>query len=143
MTPDDLSARRSAAEAVARDAGRLASSYLAGPSTLAFALKGPQDVVTVADAAVEALIVRSLRSSFPARFHWRRGRRSGRRHVVGNRSDRRHGEFRARTAALVRVHRVRGVGAHRDRGDLRPERRSVVFDADGGRAHGATARPSA
>jgi myo-inositol-1(or 4)-monophosphatase len=64
MTPDDLSARHGAAEAAARDAGRLASRYLAEPGTLAVALKGPQDIVTAADRAVEEMIVRSLRSSF-------------------------------------------------------------------------------
>ena len=65
MTPAELSARQGVAEAAARDAGRLASSYLADPGTLAFALKGPQDVVTDADRAVEEVIVRNLRSSFP------------------------------------------------------------------------------
>jgi myo-inositol-1(or 4)-monophosphatase len=66
MTPGELSSRHTAAEAAARDAGRLASSYLADPSSLAFALKGPQDVATAADRAVEEMIVSILRSSFPS-----------------------------------------------------------------------------
>ncbi len=64
MTPDEISARQRAAETVARDAGRLACSYLASPRSLDVALKGPQDVVTAADAAVEGSIVASLRSAF-------------------------------------------------------------------------------
>ena len=65
MTPDELSARQRAAETVAREAGRLASSYLADPGKLAFALKGPQDIVTAADGAVEQLVVERLRATFP------------------------------------------------------------------------------
>jgi myo-inositol-1(or 4)-monophosphatase len=64
MAPDDLAARQKAAEAAAREAGRLASNYLADPSSLVAVLKGPQDVVTAADIVVEEMIVRSLRSSF-------------------------------------------------------------------------------
>jgi len=65
MTPTELSARQRAAESVARDAGRLACSYLANPRSLKVALKGPQDVVTEADAAVEHSIVAALGAAFP------------------------------------------------------------------------------
>ena len=65
MTPDELSARHRAADAVAREAGDLAQSYLAGAHPLAVELKGPQDVVTAADDAVERMIVDELRSWFP------------------------------------------------------------------------------
>lgn len=65
MTPGQLSARQYAAETVARNAGRLASSYLADPRKLERALKGPQDVVTAADSAVERMIVQTLAAAFP------------------------------------------------------------------------------
>ena len=65
MTPDELSARHRAGDAVAREAGELAQSYLTGAHPLALELKGPQDVVTAADGAVERMIVDELRSRFP------------------------------------------------------------------------------
>ncbi|MEP7181450.1 MAG: inositol monophosphatase family protein [Betaproteobacteria bacterium] len=54
-----------AAEAVAREAGRLAGSHLVDPSLLDVRLKGPQDLVTAADGAVERMIVATLRAAFP------------------------------------------------------------------------------
>jgi len=65
MTPSQLVARQGAAEAVARDAGRLARGFLEDPDRLAVTLKGPQDVVTAADGAVERMIVAALRADFP------------------------------------------------------------------------------
>lgn len=65
MTPGELTARQQVAEAVARDAGRLAASYVAQAGTLAVALKGPQDFVTDADAVVERSIVAALAAAFP------------------------------------------------------------------------------
>ncbi len=65
MNPPELAQRLRAAEAVARDAGRLATRYLADPDTLAARLKGAQDVLTAADGAVERLIVATLRAAFP------------------------------------------------------------------------------
>ena len=65
MTPSELSARQRAAETVARDAGRLACDFLAGPGDLRVGLKGPQDVVTDADGAVERSIVAALHAAFP------------------------------------------------------------------------------
>ena len=65
MTPDALSARQRAAESVARDAGRLAIAFAADPHGLQIALKGPQDVVTMADGQVERSIVAALRAAFP------------------------------------------------------------------------------
>lgn len=65
MNTSEISARRLAAEAVARDAGRLAASFLADPATLDVRRKGPQDVVTAADGAVERMIVATLRAAFP------------------------------------------------------------------------------
>jgi myo-inositol-1(or 4)-monophosphatase len=65
MISNELSARQRAAEIVARDAGRLARSYLAEPRALTVGLKGPQDVVTEADAAVERAIVAALGTAFP------------------------------------------------------------------------------
>ena len=65
MSPNELAARQHAAETVARDAGSLARGYLADPRALNVALKGPQDVVTEADGAVERMIVAALHSIFP------------------------------------------------------------------------------
>ena len=65
MNPDELSARHRAAEIVAREAGDLARSYLDGAHALDVARKGPQDVVTTADGAVERMIVAALYSQFP------------------------------------------------------------------------------
>jgi myo-inositol-1(or 4)-monophosphatase len=65
MNSRELSLRQQAAETVARDAGRLARSYLDDARALEVSLKGPQDVVTAADGAVERRIVAALRSAFP------------------------------------------------------------------------------
>ena len=65
MNALQIAQRRSAAEAVARDAGRLALRYLADPGALDVRVKGPQDVLTAADGAVERLIVATLRAAFP------------------------------------------------------------------------------
>ena len=65
MSPSEISVRRRAAESAARDAGRLAESFLADPGALDVRLKGPQDIVTAADGAVERRIVTALRAAFP------------------------------------------------------------------------------
>lgn len=65
MTSPQLSARLRAAESVARDAGRLAQSYHVDRAALEVRYKGPQDVLTAADGAVERMIVTTLRSAFP------------------------------------------------------------------------------
>ena len=65
MNPPQLAARLRAAEAVAREAGRLAASYLVDPRMLDVRRKGPQDVLTTADGAVERMIVAALRAAFP------------------------------------------------------------------------------
>jgi len=65
VTPSELATRQRAAEAVARDAGQLARRYLDDPGALNVAFKGPQDVVTAADGAVERMIVAALRAHFP------------------------------------------------------------------------------
>jgi len=65
VSPNEFVARQRAAETVARDAGRLARSYLDDARALEVTLKGPQDVVTAADGAVERMIVAALRTDFP------------------------------------------------------------------------------
>lgn len=65
MTAFKLADRLHAARAVARDAGRLAQRYLADPASLDIRLKGPQDLLTAADGAVECLIVETLRRAYP------------------------------------------------------------------------------
>ena len=62
---DALAGRLLAAQAIAREAGRLALRFLAAPETLDIQLKGPQDFVTAADRAVEALIAGRLAAAFP------------------------------------------------------------------------------
>ena len=65
VTAEQLAERLRAAQSVARDAGRLAQRYLADPDLLDVKLKGPQDVLTAADGAVENLMVATLRAAFP------------------------------------------------------------------------------
>jgi myo-inositol-1(or 4)-monophosphatase len=60
-----LAARLETAQSVAREAGRLATRFLADRSNLGIELKGPQDFVTKADRAVEELIIRHLSAAFP------------------------------------------------------------------------------
>jgi len=64
MAPDELARRQRAAEAAARDAGGLAFRYQSDLRALDVHSKGPQDVVTAADAAVERAIVSALRTEF-------------------------------------------------------------------------------
>ena len=60
LTSAQLAERLRSAAATAVAAGQLARSYLAEPSRLDVALKGPQDVLTAADGAVERMIVARL-----------------------------------------------------------------------------------
>ncbi|MEM1073628.1 MAG: inositol monophosphatase [Pseudomonadota bacterium] len=57
--------RRNSAEAFARAGGALALSYFRDVADLAVEDKGPQDFVTEADKAVEALIREKIEASFP------------------------------------------------------------------------------
>ena len=61
----DLDMRLAAAAAVAREAGRLARRYFERRSDLTVEVKGPQDLVSVADRAVEDLIRSRLATLFP------------------------------------------------------------------------------
>ncbi len=65
LTSKELRSRFDAARSVAAEAGRLALSFLAEPQRLQIASKGPQDIVTAADLAVERLIVQNLTRMFP------------------------------------------------------------------------------
>ena len=65
LTSNELKSRFDAARSVAAEAGRLALRFLAEPRRLQIASKGPQDIVTAADLAVERLIVQSLTRMFP------------------------------------------------------------------------------
>jgi len=64
MTEKDCNRRFYAARKLVRKAGCLALRYF-GQSDLHFDLKGKQDVVTEADRAVEALLVKGLHHVFP------------------------------------------------------------------------------
>jgi myo-inositol-1(or 4)-monophosphatase len=60
-----LAARYHAMVGIARAAGDLQRRYFADRATLATSFKGPQDYLTVADGAVERLVVASLQGAFP------------------------------------------------------------------------------
>lgn len=65
MTSAELKSRFAAAQVVAAEAGRLARGFLAASRRLEIVSKGPQDVVTEADLAVERHIVQKLKGLFP------------------------------------------------------------------------------
>jgi myo-inositol-1(or 4)-monophosphatase len=60
-----LASRLLAAQAIAREAGQLATRLRADLDKLDVRRKGPQDFVTVADGAAEKLIAERLRGAFP------------------------------------------------------------------------------
>ena len=65
MTDRDLDLRLLTARAVAREAGKLALDYFNRRAQLQVELKGMQDVVSVADRAVEDLMRARLSGAFP------------------------------------------------------------------------------
>ncbi|MGH6926486.1 MAG: inositol monophosphatase family protein [Propylenella sp.] len=65
-TLKDVERRHEAAEAVIRDAGRMAADYFTRRERLAITRKGAQDLVSEADRKVEELIVSRLSAAFPA-----------------------------------------------------------------------------
>lgn len=66
MTDAELSARTEFARRLARDAGALALRYFRREIDFVAEAKGPQDFVSAADHAVEALIRQGLQKAFPA-----------------------------------------------------------------------------
>lgn len=62
---NDLTVRLAAGAAVAREAGRLARRFFGQRGELRIETKGPQDLVSVADRAVEDLIRTRLNALFP------------------------------------------------------------------------------
>lgn len=66
MSARDLDMRLAAATDIVRDAGRLALDYFRRRDALKIEHKGQQDLVSVADRAVEDLIRRELGRHFPA-----------------------------------------------------------------------------
>ncbi len=65
MDEAQLSDRFSAAQAIAREAGDLAMEYFRNRDSLIVESKGPQDVVSEADRAVEAMIRDRIAERFP------------------------------------------------------------------------------
>lgn len=65
MDRSQLAARAHTAEILAREAGRLALDLRDSGSGLRVQRKGPQDIVTAADVAVERMLVAALRARFP------------------------------------------------------------------------------
>jgi myo-inositol-1(or 4)-monophosphatase len=65
LTADDLDAREKAAIDIAREAGAVAQAVFSSPEAPRFEMKGPQDFLTVTDAAVETLIRSRLAKLFP------------------------------------------------------------------------------
>jgi len=65
MTPDELDARLEAMTSIIRDAGRLALDFFRDRGSLTIEHKGQQDLVSIADRAVEELIRGELAAHFP------------------------------------------------------------------------------
>jgi myo-inositol-1(or 4)-monophosphatase len=65
MTPDDIQTRAEFARRLAREAGALAWRYFLHEIAFITESKGPQDFVSAADHAVEALIRTRLAETFP------------------------------------------------------------------------------
>ncbi|HSS70637.1 MAG TPA: inositol monophosphatase family protein [Casimicrobiaceae bacterium] len=66
MTPADIAARAEVARRLAREAGALAHRYFRREIAFTAESKGPQDFVSAADHAVEALIRERLLREFPS-----------------------------------------------------------------------------
>jgi myo-inositol-1(or 4)-monophosphatase len=82
--PDPIIAERfEAARTLIGEAGALANSYFRRLATLAVRNKGPQDVVSEADVAVEGLIKQRLAETFPEDAFF--GEETGYTHVAGSR----------------------------------------------------------
>src|SRR6266404_10006377 len=77
LEPTDLDHRLRAAEAVVREAGRLAADHFARRELLSIDRKGAQDLVSEADRACEDLVGARLSGLFPGDGLSRRGARSG------------------------------------------------------------------
>ena len=106
LKPTDLDNRLRVAEAVVREAGRVAADHFARRELLKIDRKGAQDLVSEADRACEDLIVARARPPLPRGRLPRRGARlaqprSGR--DLGHRPDRRHAQFPDRSSLLVRL----------------------------------------
>ncbi len=65
MTPEDIRTRAEFGKQLARDAGALALKYFHREIAFTTEAKGPQDFVSAADHAVEALIRSRLAAAFP------------------------------------------------------------------------------
>lgn len=65
MTSDELDERHAAITAIVKDAGRLALDFFQNRGALAVEHKGQQDLVSIADRAVEDLIRKELAARFP------------------------------------------------------------------------------
>jgi myo-inositol-1(or 4)-monophosphatase len=65
MTDEEVAARYDFACALAEEAGAVARHYFRAPERLHIAEKGPRDIVTAADLAVDALIRRRIAETFP------------------------------------------------------------------------------
>ncbi|MBI3504921.1 MAG: inositol monophosphatase [Proteobacteria bacterium] len=65
ITPDGMAARTLAAVGIARAAGELQRRYFADRASIGTTFKGPQDYLTVADGAVEKLVLGHLKAAFP------------------------------------------------------------------------------
>ena len=66
MNAADIDARAESARRIAREAGKLAQRYFRREIDFTAEAKGPQDFVSAADHAVEALIRQRLQEAFPS-----------------------------------------------------------------------------
>jgi fructose-1,6-bisphosphatase/inositol monophosphatase family enzyme len=84
----DLQHRLRVAEAVVREAGRVAADHFARRELLSIDRKGAQDLVSEADRACEDLIIAGSRSPIPKRRLSRRGARRTQSRCGGGLGDR-------------------------------------------------------
>jgi myo-inositol-1(or 4)-monophosphatase len=66
LTPAEIAARYHAMAGIARAAGDLQRRFFADRGSIGTSFKGPQDYLTVADGAVEKLVMGALQAAFPA-----------------------------------------------------------------------------
>ena len=128
MNAQELDDRLAAAIPIVRAAGALALDYFNDRGGLAIEHKGQQDLVSIADRAVEELIRGELATAFPGRRGAGRGRRRGRRcrADLGARPDRRHLQLPQGHPVLGRGRGLRRRRPDGDRPHLRPGPRRAV-----------------
>lgn len=136
-----LNLRLHAACSIAAEAGALARHLLLNRPQGDYALKGPQDYLTEADGAVEALVRERLATVFPDDGmigEETEGAFGG--GDLDRRSDGRHGQFRARRTAFLRLDRASG-GRPAELGAIAAPMQSELYAAQHNRGATLNGRP--